>query len=76
LRFADRIGFCGRSLLRDLGSFLGSKKGKKGAKIAKRFFFCSFCIFLPFCFLKECSTTKSAAVRRFEMFDLLTMSIL
>jgi hypothetical protein len=31
-----------------LGSFLGSKKGKIGAKIAKRNFFCSFCTFLPF----------------------------
>jgi hypothetical protein len=31
-----------------LSSFLGSKKGKNGAKIAKRFFFCSFCLFLPF----------------------------
>jgi hypothetical protein len=39
LKFANRTGFCGLSLLRDLGSFLGSKKGKKWAKIAKRFFF-------------------------------------
>jgi len=50
LKFADRIGFCRLSLLR---SFLGSKKGKKVAKIAKRFFFVLFASFCPFCFPKK-----------------------
>jgi hypothetical protein len=50
--FPDRNGFCGLSLLRDLGSFLGSKKGKKKQKEQKDSFLFFLHLFALFASLK------------------------